>query len=218
MYRRPVGVSRQFQARQREVLKSALLLQGPKALGSQQTQGSQGQAEGLITATAQTPEALTHQHRGTATVAPLEMELRHGDLKQTLKHRAHGTLGLMPQRFEAVVAGVPVGSVEMIHRLPQPGVGLQQGLLIGTRSWGAAHRLAGFFTGSLRSRIDSGVTSSISSGPMYSRARSRVIWIGDWSVSSTSAPAERMLVTCFALQTLSSRSGGRLCSPTIMPL
>lgn len=179
MYRRRAGVSRQFQARQGEVLKIALLLQGPKTLGSQEPQGNKGQAEGVISAAAQTPEAFTHQHRGTTTVAPLEMELRHGNLKEALKHRAHGSLGFMPQLFEAVVAGIPVSSVEMIHRLPQPGIGLQQGLLISTLSWGTAHRLAGFFTGSLRSRIDSGVTSSISSGPMYSRARSRVIWTGD---------------------------------------
>ena len=58
--------------------------------------------------------------------------------------------------------------------IPSPGVEQLQGLGE-TRIVNQAQRLAIFLAGSLRRRMDSGVTSSISSGPMYSSARSSVI-------------------------------------------
>ncbi|MNT87694.1 hypothetical protein D3C72_2281430 [compost metagenome] len=52
---------------------------------------------------------------------------------------------------------------------------------------------------------------------MYSKERSSVISMGTCRAVSTSAPAERMLVSFLALQTFTSRSCGRLCSPITMP-
>ena len=71
----------------------------------------------------------------------------------------------MPDLLEDIVGGVPLLGVEEINRLAKARIRLRHQRLA----------FAGFLPGSLRRRIDSGVTSSISSGPMYSRARSRVI-------------------------------------------
>ena len=101
------------------------------------------------------------------------MQMGNSNLKNSLEHRALGLQGFVPEGLEAIVAGVPVTMVELLHRLPQAGVAGQ----IRLSGWviQGIQRLAGLRAGSLRSRMDSGVTSSISSGPMYSRARSRVI-------------------------------------------
>ena len=56
--------------------------------------------------------------------------------------------------------------IEELNCLLEPGICL----------WPLSHqRFAIFLSGNFLNRMDSGVTSSISSGPMYSKARSKVI-------------------------------------------
>lgn len=69
---------------------------------------------------------------------------------------------------------VPQLLKSIMRFVPSPGVEQLEGLRE-TRIVNQAQRLAIFLAGSLRRRMDSGVTSSISSGPMYSSARSSVI-------------------------------------------
>mmetsp|Transcript_31922 Transcript_31922/g.79503 ORF Transcript_31922/g.79503 Transcript_31922/m.79503 type:complete len:244 (-) Transcript_31922:735-1466(-) len=64
-------------------------------------------------------------------------------------------------------------------------------------------------------RIAAGVTSTNSPGTMYSTASSRVSCIGGVVEAFSSAPAERMFVSCFALQTLTFRSFSLAWIPTI---
>ena len=117
----------------------------------------------------------------TAQIAALQMQLGDRGLQQTLQQRSAGSLGFMPELLEAVVAGIPLAPVEQGDGRVEAEIRHQADLLtVAIRRrlrWRrrGAQRLAGFLEGSLRRRIDSGVTSSISSGPMYSRARSRVI-------------------------------------------
>ena len=100
------------------------------------------------------------------------------DLEDALQSPAAVALGFMPELLKAVVTGVPLASVEQCHRGVEAGIRHQRQLFrISSRhvSVPENQRRAGFLAGSLRKRIESGVTSSISSGPMYSSARSRVI-------------------------------------------
>mmetsp|Transcript_7148 Transcript_7148/g.18754 ORF Transcript_7148/g.18754 Transcript_7148/m.18754 type:complete len:211 (-) Transcript_7148:94-726(-) len=60
--------------------------------------------------------------------------------------------------------------------------------------------------GNLPIRIESGVTSTNSPATMYSTASSRVSCIGAVVVVLSSAPADRMLVSCLALQIFTLRS------------
>lgn len=69
----------------------------------------------------------------------------------------------------------------------------------------------------LRRRIESGVTSMSSSGPMYSMAKSRVISFGGVRIIASSFPEERMLVSFLVLQMLTSMSLLRAFLPTTMP-
>ena len=117
-------------------------------------------------------------------ITPFKMELAHGDLQNSLQHGADGPLGLMPELLKAVVTGIPITGIEQLDGGLQARIGDQLSFFIlgavptgldGACIAARAQRLAGFFIASLRSRIDSGVTSSISSGPMYSSALSRVI-------------------------------------------
>lgn len=69
----------------------------------------------------------------------------------------------------------------------------------------------------LRTRMDSGVTSTHSSSLAKSRDSSRLILIGGVRVSSTSAVEERMLVMCLASVMFTSSSSGLLFTPTTWP-
>ena len=113
----------------------------------------------------QTTQGLSVENRGPTTVAALQMQLRHSHLKNALKRTAIRLSCLMPDLLEHIMSCIPLLRVEESNRLAKARILLRHQRLA----------LAGFLPGSLRRRIDSGVTSSISSGPMYSRARSRVI-------------------------------------------
>src|SRR5205085_2595554 len=69
----------------------------------------------------------------------------------------------------------------------------------------------------LRIRRLFGVTSTSSSGPIYSSANSKPISRGGVRTSASSVPDARMLDRCFSLQTLTSMSSSRLFSPTTIP-
>ena len=58
----------------------------------------------------------------------------------------------------------------------------------------------------LRILMDLGVTSTSSSGPMYSRAKSSSTGRGGVRIMASSVPEERMLVSFLVLQTFSSMS------------
>ena len=62
-----------------------------------------------------------------------------------------------------------------------------------------------------------GVISTSSSSAMNSMADSRVSWIGGVSVTASSLPDERTLVSCLVLIGLTTRSLSRLWMPMIMP-
>ena len=89
----------------------------------------------------------------------------HGHLHSPLQPTALGLSGVVPELFKHIVSGIPLTAIEQLNTGAEAGIAKR----IQTQ------RLAVFLEGNLRRRIDSGVTSSISSGPMYSRARSRVI-------------------------------------------
>lgn len=141
--------------------------------------------QGLIVTALQPAQAFTGENHGAMVVTPLKVELGDGNLQKTLQNRPHRTLAFVPELLKTIVAGVPIAGIEQADRLMQPWIRQKLGLLIGWPSRvivqefrpvaGGTQRLAVFFIGNLRSRIDSGVTSSISSGPMYSSALSRVI-------------------------------------------
>ena len=101
------------------------------------------------------------------------MQMGNSNLENALELRALGLQGFVPEGFEAIVACIPIALVELLHSFQQAGVAGQTRLA--DQVIQGIQRLAGLRAGSLRNRIESGVTSSISSGPMYSRARSRVI-------------------------------------------
>mgnify|MGYP004185682359 FL=1 len=88
------------------------------------------------------------------------------DLNDRLNQLAVGIDLFMPDLLKGIVGLIPGSGIEQFQSLRE--------------TWivGRTQRLAIFFAGSLRRRIDSGVTSSISPGPMYSRARSSVICTG----------------------------------------
>merc|ERR1719231_1120185 len=67
--------------------------------------------------------------------------------------------------------------------------------------------------GNLPMRIASGVTSTNSPATTYSTASSSVSCIAGVVVDFSSAPEERMLVSCFALQMLTLRSPVFACTP-----
>ena len=101
------------------------------------------------------------------------MNVSHSHLNQSLQHTPIRIGCFVPEIFKCVVGGVPLLIVKKLNPQPKPGV-LSDWILLKIVAV-AAQRFAIFLAGSLRRRMDSGVTSSISSGPMYSRARSRVI-------------------------------------------
>lgn len=90
---------------------------------------------------------------------------RHGNLHSPLQPSPFWLGRVMPELFKNVMSGVPLTTIEELNTAAEAGIA----------EWIQAQRLAVFLEGNLRRRIDSGVTSSISSGPMYSRARSKVI-------------------------------------------
>ena len=110
-------------------------------------------------------QSFTEKNRGPPPVAPLQMQLRYCHLQDPLQAAPFRISCFMPELFKQIMSGVPLTRIEEIHSLLKAGIRLRHQRL----------DLAGFLPGSLRRRIDSGVTSSISSGPMYSSARSRVI-------------------------------------------
>ena len=94
------------------------------------------------------------------------MELSDGHLQKSLQAASFRIGCFVPDLLQHVMGGVPLLRVEQADGLLEAGIRFNH------------QRLAIFLAGSLRSRMDSGVTSSISSGPMYSRARSSVICTG----------------------------------------
>mmetsp|Transcript_9238 Transcript_9238/g.27198 ORF Transcript_9238/g.27198 Transcript_9238/m.27198 type:complete len:543 (+) Transcript_9238:86-1714(+) len=76
-------------------------------------------------------------------------------------------------------------------------------------SWGP------HFLPTLPIRMAAGVTSTNSESSMYSTASSSVIGVGGERFVFSSAPAERMFVSCFWRQTLTLRSPARWWMPTI---
>lgn len=108
----------------------------------------------------------TQEDHGPMGIASLSMQQRNRQLHHALKPAPIGVAGFVPELFEQVMGSVPIEAVEQINGLLEPGVSL-----VRRQSQRRAARLAG----SLRRRIDSGVTSRSSSEPMYSSARSRVI-------------------------------------------
>ncbi len=115
--------------------------------------------------TSQASKGFAEKDRGTTSVAPLQMQLGNRHLKDPLQAAPLGICRFVPELFKQIVGGVPLTGIEKLQGLLKAGIRLGHQRL----------DFAGFLPGSLRRRIDSGVTSSISSGPMYSRARSSVI-------------------------------------------
>src|SRR5437867_4718477 len=70
----------------------------------------------------------------------------------------------------------------------------------------------------LRRRRFFGVASTYSSGPMYSRARSRDSFSGGLGWMALPSPCERVVVSFFALHGLTGMSLSRAFLPTIIPL
>ena len=95
----------------------------------------------------------------------MQMQLRYCHLQDSLQAAPIRISCFMPELLQQIMSGIPLTCIEELHSLLKAGVRLRHQRL----------DLAGFLPGSLRRRIDSGVTSSISSGPMYSNARSSVI-------------------------------------------
>ncbi len=85
------------------------------------------------------------------------------DLNDRLNQLTVGIDLFVPDLLKGIMGLIPGSGIKEFQSLRETGV------------VGDTQRLAIFFAGSLRKRIDSGVTSSISPGPMYSRARSSVI-------------------------------------------
>ena len=85
------------------------------------------------------------------------------NLQDALQQSAVWPSRFMPNLFESIVSFIPGTSIKKIDGLLKSGIDLR------------AQRLAIFLAGNFLKRMDSGVTSSISSGPMYSKARSKVI-------------------------------------------
>ena len=50
------------------------------------------------------------------------MQMGNSNLENALELRAFGLEGFVPEGFEAIVAGIPIALVELLHRLPQAGV------------------------------------------------------------------------------------------------
>lgn len=71
--------------------------------------------EALIGTGPQPTQALTQQHGGSPAVAPLPVKVGHGNLEDALENGALGLQGLMPEGLEAIVTGIPVTLVELIH-------------------------------------------------------------------------------------------------------
>ena len=115
--------------------------------------------------TFKTTQSFTKKNRGPPPVASLQMQLRYGHLQDPLQAAPFRISCFMPELLKQIMSGVPLTRIEKLHTLLKARVRLRHQRL----------DLAGFLPGSLRRRIDSGVTSSISSGPMYSSARSSVI-------------------------------------------
>ena len=114
----------------------------------------------------ESPNPLTKKDRGTTRVAPFEVNMRDSDLNDRLNQLAIRIDLFVPDLFKGIMSLIPGSGIKQFQSLRE------------TRIVGDTQRLAIFFAGSLRRRIDSGVTSSISPGPMYSRARSSVICTG----------------------------------------
>ena len=115
--------------------------------------------------TFETTQSFTEKNRGPAPVSPLQVQLRYCHLQDSLKAAPFRISCFMPELLKQIMSGVPLTRIEELHTLLKARIRLRHQRL----------DLAGFLPGSLRRRIDSGVTSSISSGPMYSSARSSVI-------------------------------------------
>ena len=114
----------------------------------------------------QSPDPLAEKDGCTVGVAAFKVNMSHSDLNERLNQLSLGIDLLMPDLLEGIMCFVPGSGIEQLQSLWEPGI------------VDSAQRLAIFFAGSLRRRIDSGVTSSISPGPMYSSARSSVICTG----------------------------------------
>jgi hypothetical protein len=73
----------------------------------------------------QAAEPFPEEHGGSAPIAALQVQVRHGDLKDSLQHLAARALGFMPELLETVVAGVPLTGIEKPDGLPEAGINHQ---------------------------------------------------------------------------------------------
>ena len=103
---------------QRQVGGVLLLLQRLQTGPCLQAQLFKIQAELRRPCVVQAPQTLPEQHRGSAAVPALEVEVGHGDLQDPLQPFAAGTLGFMPAPLKAVLNGVPLPGTEKPDRLP----------------------------------------------------------------------------------------------------
>ncbi len=94
-----------------------------------------------------------------------KVDHRHSHLHSPLQPATLRLSCVMPELFKDIVSGIPLTTIEELN--PTGEARITKGI--------QTQRLAVFLEGNLRKRMDSGVTSSISSGPMYSKALSKVI-------------------------------------------
>ena len=102
-----------------------MLLKRQQTIAASLAQQAEIKTETGVTCPMQAAQTLAKEHRGTATVAALEMQMRHRHLKDALEHLAAWSLRFVPELFEAVVAGVPLSGVEKPDGLPKAGISHQ---------------------------------------------------------------------------------------------
>ena len=117
IYRWPLWRNRP-QAGSGKAIQRLLLLESLEKESTVSAEQVEIETKGTFTTGRQPPQSLPQQHRGSPEVAPFAMQMGHGDLEDALEHRAIGLEGFVPERLEAIVAGVPVAQIELLHRLP----------------------------------------------------------------------------------------------------
>ena len=115
----------QLQMGTRQVVGGSTVLQRRQPAAQALAQGDQCDPKALITAAIQPSETLAHQHRGASQVAALQVQLGHCRLEQPLQQWPAGTLGLVPELLETVVAGIPLTTVEQVDGFRQAWISLQ---------------------------------------------------------------------------------------------
>ncbi len=118
------------QARKGKGVNRLLALQRLQPCSGALTKKLEVAPQGFGAAGGETAEALAQQHGGPSGIPTLQMEMGDGDLQDSLKDGAQGSLGFMPELLKAIVAGMPFARIEQFDRLVQPGI-LQQACLLG---------------------------------------------------------------------------------------